>query len=327
MLYCRYCGMPMEEDDVFCTRCGKSVDEDPRKAQSPPKMVSPGNERYGMEPSLDAEDETDRRNSRYIMIAAAAIIAAVFLGLISLLAMPSGKRGKDSDQDVVVYNGSGSAQEENMTQGQVQPASGENEEAERQREAAERKAAEEEAARKAAEEEAARKAAEEEAARKAAEEEAARKAAEEEAARKAAEEEAARKAAEEEAARKAEEAARAAEEAARNTPVGTDSSYVLAGTDTRYFTREELERLDDNTLQMAINEIYARHGRRFDTQSIQAYFDTKSWYRGTVPPSAFDGNEGNIFNAYETANRELMAQIRNERSAAAAAAQTQTPAQ
>ena len=156
MLYCRYCGMPMEEDDVFCTRCGKSVDEDPRKAQSPPKMVSPGNERYGMEPSLDAEDETDRRNSRYIMIAAAAIIAAVFLGLISLLAMPSGKRGKDSDQDVVVYNGSGSAQEENMTQGQVQPASGENEEAERQREAAERKAAEEEAARKAAEEEAAR---------------------------------------------------------------------------------------------------------------------------------------------------------------------------
>ena len=78
----------MEEDDVFCTRCGKSVDEDPRKAQSPPKMVSPGNERYGMEPSLDAEDETDRRNSRYIMIAAAASTPQTIAGMAFLSGSP-----------------------------------------------------------------------------------------------------------------------------------------------------------------------------------------------------------------------------------------------
>ena len=39
---------------------------------------------------------------------------------------------------------------------------------------------------------------------------------------------------------------------------------------------------------MAINEIYARNHRRFDTPSIQSYFDSKTWYSGTVDPANFD---------------------------------------
>ena len=71
--------------------------------------------------------------------------------------------------------------------------------------------------------------------------------------------------------------------------------------------------MDNYTLQMAINEIYARHGRKFKTDSIREYFEGKSWYTGTIEPEAFDGNEGNYFNDYESANRELMARIRASR--------------
>ena len=95
-----------------------------------------------------------------------------------------------------------------------------------------------------------------------------------------------------------------------------DSSYILADSDKRTYSREELSRLDDYTLQMAINELYARHGRKFKTPEIQEYFDGKSWYDGTISPEEFDGNEAAYFNNYEMKNRELMAKIRDERAAA-----------
>ena len=66
---------------------------------------------------------------------------------------------------------------------------------------------------------------------------------------------------------------------------------------------------------MAINEIYARHGRKFDTPEIRAYFENQKWYKGTIDPGDFDGNEAAYFNKYELANRELMAKIRDERAA------------
>ena len=32
---------------------------------------------------------------------------------------------------------------------------------------------------------------------------------------------------------------------------------------------------------MMINEMYAKHGYRFQSQEIQSYFDGKFWYQGT----------------------------------------------
>lgn len=98
------------------------------------------------------------------------------------------------------------------------------------------------------------------------------------------------------------------------------SDYILSESNSRYYTAEELRGLDDNTLQMAINEIYARHGRRFSTGSMQEYFDGKDWYSGTIDPAEFDGNEALYFNEYEVGNRELMSRIRAERQQASAAA-------
>ena len=95
-----------------------------------------------------------------------------------------------------------------------------------------------------------------------------------------------------------------------------DNSYILSESSNRYYTREELNALSDYDLQMAINEIYARHGRKFDTESIRKYFEGKSWYKGTISPADFDKNESSYFNKYEKANKDLMAKIRAEREKA-----------
>ncbi|MCC8137573.1 MAG: YARHG domain-containing protein, partial [Clostridiales bacterium] len=63
--------------------------------------------------------------------------------------------------------------------------------------------------------------------------------------------------------------------------------------------------------QMAINEIYARHGRRFNKESVQEYFDSMSWYTGTVDPDDFDTA---VLNTYETANIALLLEVKEARS-------------
>lgn len=79
----------------------------------------------------------------------------------------------------------------------------------------------------------------------------------------------------------------------------SSSEYILPQSSSSYLTWSDISGMDADTLQMAINEIYARHGRRFNTASIQAYFDSKSWYSGTVAPEAFNTS---VLNTYESAN-------------------------
>ena len=52
---------------------------------------------------------------------------------------------------------------------------------------------------------------------------------------------------------------------------------------------------------MFINEIYAKHGRKFKTDSIQKYFDSKSWYQPKVEPDDFDSRVKDFLN--EVINR------------------------
>jgi hypothetical protein len=48
--------------------------------------------------------------------------------------------------------------------------------------------------------------------------------------------------------------------------------------------------MDEQELTLALNEIYARHGRRFNSAELQKYFDAQSWYHGTISPDRFDDN-------------------------------------
>jgi len=55
--------------------------------------------------------------------------------------------------------------------------------------------------------------------------------------------------------------------------------YVLSNSSTGYVTDAQLSGLSQSQLNIAKNEIYARHGRKFKDSSLQSYFNSKSWYK------------------------------------------------
>ena len=64
--------------------------------------------------------------------------------------------------------------------------------------------------------------------------------------------------------------------------------YILPDSSTRLLTVNDLSGLSLAELELARNEIYARHGRLFDTDYIQEYFNSQQWYNGTISPTDFD---------------------------------------
>lgn len=87
------------------------------------------------------------------------------------------------------------------------------------------------------------------------------------------------------------------------------SSYILADSNTRYYSESELMALDSKTLSYARNEIYARHGRLFRSSELQNYFNSQSWYHGTIDPDDFDANHGGDLSVIETENAKLMLEV------------------
>lgn len=93
---------------------------------------------------------------------------------------------------------------------------------------------------------------------------------------------------------------------ATDTTVGTtadSSEYVLPKSNSELISAADLTGFDAEKCKLARNEIYARHGRRFKDEAIQAYFDSKSWYTGTVSPDAF---QESVLSDVEVANRNTI---------------------
>ena len=137
-----------------------------------------------------------------------------------------------------------------------------------------------------------------------------KKAAEEEA--RLAEEEAKQKKKEEEA------AARAEEEAARKKALEEEQEvlagdFILSESNIRYYSEEALNKLTDREVLFALNEIYARRGRIFTGEEFRRYFESKDWYKGTIPAEEFDANQNERFNEYEKANINALVKIAQER--------------
>lgn len=65
------------------------------------------------------------------------------------------------------------------------------------------------------------------------------------------------------------------------------NEYILPDSAKRKLKKSDLKGLSKEELRVARNEIYARHGRKFDDKKLQKYFDSQSWYEGTVPASEF----------------------------------------
>lgn len=91
-----------------------------------------------------------------------------------------------------------------------------------------------------------------------------------------------------------------------NTSTSSNSSgYILPESSTRVYSVSELTSmgLSRSQLTLAKNEIYARHGRGFNTDWIRNYFQSQSWYTQTyTAEEGSNGRDAQVLNSVETQN-------------------------
>lgn len=85
-----------------------------------------------------------------------------------------------------------------------------------------------------------------------------------------------------------------------------DSEYIFADSSDRLLTDADIRGMSAKELNYAKNEIYARHGRIFNSQELADYFKSKSWYEGTRSPSDFDDHGDSILSETEKKNIEFL---------------------
>ncbi len=96
-----------------------------------------------------------------------------------------------------------------------------------------------------------------------------------------------------------------------NTPIydgsaNTSSYEILPQSDDRVLTNADVTGLSLREINYAKNEIYARHGRKFASSELQEYFNSRSWYRGTIAPKNFDTS---VLSSVEKQNADFLAKI------------------
>jgi len=90
---------------------------------------------------------------------------------------------------------------------------------------------------------------------------------------------------------------------------GNADEYMLSTSSILPLDPAMLTGLSDNTLWIARNEIYARHGRQFANEYLQQYFNRCTWYEGEIPPQEF---QESVLNQTEKDNLQLLAAAEEE---------------
>lgn len=80
---------------------------------------------------------------------------------------------------------------------------------------------------------------------------------------------------------------------------GNEGDYILPYSDSSYLTAADVNWMSPDLLRLARNEIYARHGRIFDSADLSNYFNSQSWYTGLYTADEFSDD---WLNAYEKEN-------------------------
>ena len=88
--------------------------------------------------------------------------------------------------------------------------------------------------------------------------------------------------------------------------VQNTEDYIFPNSSSVLLTDAEVSGISKDQLRIGRNEILARHGRRFNDQALQQYFDSKSRYNGTISPDEFDANLDSRLNDVERANIEII---------------------
>lgn len=90
-----------------------------------------------------------------------------------------------------------------------------------------------------------------------------------------------------------------------------EGDYVLPQSNTMNLEESDLIGLTKKQLSIARNEIYARHGRMFDSAELQAYFDSKDWYVPKYSPSEFSDN---LLNEIEKKNAGFISKYEEQKN-------------
>lgn len=86
-------------------------------------------------------------------------------------------------------------------------------------------------------------------------------------------------------------------------PTGDTLQYFIENCDLLYFTEADIQDFDLEMCLYARNAVFAKSGRKFQSQELQAYFARYSWYVPSVEPEAFTDD---MLNRKQLANVELV---------------------
>ena len=87
----------------------------------------------------------------------------------------------------------------------------------------------------------------------------------------------------------------------------SDTDYVMPDSNSRKLTESDIDRLTLRGINYAKNELFARHGRKFKSQELQRFFNSRSWYYGYLEASSSTDKEiQSNFNSYEKYNCDLL---------------------
>ena len=74
-----------------------------------------------------------------------------------------------------------------------------------------------------------------------------------------------------------------------------------------YLSEDTVKNMSSSEVDLAINEIYARHGLIFTNPELDSYFRSQDWYTPRCTISEFDMG---VLNEYEEANFNLLLRYR-----------------
>jgi len=89
-----------------------------------------------------------------------------------------------------------------------------------------------------------------------------------------------------------------------------NEEYIFPDSDKKYLSEDEVRSITIEDMMIGRNEIFARHGYIFQDEGLKAYFESMSWYEGTIPSDQF--NSEAVFNDFEKKNVELIKRIEDE---------------
>lgn len=93
----------------------------------------------------------------------------------------------------------------------------------------------------------------------------------------------------------------------------TSAEEYYPETATRLLKKEELWKYNQTDLSIARNEIFARHGRRFDGAFLNAVFSRKTWYQPVYSGDEFHTIQNSVLNDFEKKNLALIIEMEEER--------------